>query len=182
MLGSARAGDLDFAATLRLVGGHLAAAGHRFALVGGHGLAAYGLARATLDLDLVVDARAQDGLVAFMEESGFETLHRSRGHSNHLHPEPDRGRVDFVYVRGETARRLFDAAHPQPGPGGEDVLVPKPEHLIAMKLQAMVNDPERAQQELADIRFLMALDGVDREEVEEYFRRHDLEGRLEEIS
>lgn len=51
-----------------------------------------------------------------------------------------------------------------------------------MKLQAMTNDPEREQQELADIRFLLALPGVDRQEVTGYFRRHGLEKRLDEIT
>lgn len=108
---------MDFAKALRLVGDHLGATGCRFALIGGHGLAAYGLARATLDLDLVVEARARDELISFMEQRGFETLHCSRGYSNHLHPDPQLGRVDFVYVRGETAHRLFDAARSQIGPG-----------------------------------------------------------------
>jgi len=39
------------------------------------------------------------------------------------------------------------------GPGGRPILVPKPEHLIAVKLHAFKNDPERLWQDLADIGF-----------------------------
>jgi hypothetical protein len=48
-------------------------------------------------------------------------------------------------------------------------LVPKPEHLAAMKVHAMSNDPSRVFQDMADIQFLMKLPGVDREEIRRYF-------------
>ena len=69
----------------------------------------------TLDLDIVTDAAAQEALVAFMESRGFLTLHRSCGYSNHRHHDRDRGRVDFMYVRGETAEKLFASAKQLPG-------------------------------------------------------------------
>ncbi len=173
---------MDFAKVLSLVAGYLREEGVRHALIGGHGLAAYGLVRATLDLDLAVEAGAQPGLVDFMEARGYETLHRSEGYSNHLHPDPELGRVDFVYVRGETARKLFAGSALAVGPGGVEIAVPKAEHLIAMKVQAMKNDPERSFQELADIRSLLALPGVDREEVRGYFRKHGLERRFDDLA
>ena len=45
----------------------------RHAVVGGIALAAYGLPRLTLDLDLVVEARAQDDLIQFLESLGYKT-------------------------------------------------------------------------------------------------------------
>jgi hypothetical protein len=68
------------------------------AVIGGLGLVGHGVTRATVDLDLVTEAAAQDHLVAFLESQGYETLHRSAGYSNHLHENPERGRVDFVYL------------------------------------------------------------------------------------
>ena len=50
------------------------------------------------------------------------------------------------------------------------------EHLAAMKIHAMKNDPSRAFQEMADIQFLMTLPGVDRDEIRAYF---DKSGQLE---
>jgi hypothetical protein len=82
-----------------------------------------------------------------MESQGFATLHRSSGYSNHRHPDRNRGR---------------------------SILVPKPEHLIAMKVQAMKDAPERTWQDLVDIAYLFRLDGVNRDEVRQYFERAEL--------
>ena len=50
-----------------------------------------------------------------------------------------------------------------------------------MKVHAMKNDPGRALQEMADIRFLLQLDGVDEDEIREYFEKAGLEGKFDEI-
>ena len=60
--------------------------------------------------------------------------------------------------------------------------VPAPEHLAAMKVAAMQSDPERAFQEMADIRFLLGLPGVNREQVRGYFVQHDLEESFRELA
>ena len=154
---------VDFARELDVVQSFLGERGFRMAVIGGVALAAYGHPRLTLDLDVVTESAAQDPFVAMMESRGFETLHRSPGYSNHHHAE--RGRVDVMYVRGETCDRLFAAAKAVTGPQGRSMYVPKPEHLIAMKVQAVRDAPERLWQDLADIGFLLRLDGVDHEEV-----------------
>jgi hypothetical protein len=61
-----------------------------------------------------------------------------------------------------------------PGPAGTAIAVPKPEHLIAMKVQAIKEAPERTWQDLADIGFLLQLPGVDRGEAAGYFERAGL--------
>jgi hypothetical protein len=172
---------VNFERVIALVGEFLDRGKVRWAVCGGLGLAAYGLARTTFDADLLVDGDHEDEVVAFMEASGFETLYRSAGFSNHLHADPELGRVDFVYVRGETRERLFAAARIVAGPAGGSLRVPKPEHLAAMKVAALKSDPARTFQELADIRFLLTLPGVDREEVRGYFARHGLEARFDEL-
>lgn len=172
---------MNFARVLEVVAAFLDERGHRYALIGGVALAAYGLARTTLDLDLVVDLEAQEELVRFLESRGYETLHRSRGYSNHLHPDPLWGRVDCLYVRDETSRELFAACRLAQGPGGREVLLPEPEHLAAMKVLAMKNDPGRTFQEMADIRFLLQLPAVDRRRIKAYFDRHGLKERFDEI-
>lgn len=172
---------MDFGREIDEVGAFLSAAGYPWAVVGGVALAGYGQPRMTLDLDLVTDAASQDPLVAFMESRGFNTLHRSSGYSNHLHPDRARGRVDIVYVRDETARRLFAGLKRVPGPGGRTMAVPRPEHLIAMKVQAMRDAPDRTWQDLADIVYLVRLEGVDRAEVRGYFEKNGLVERWHEI-
>ena len=102
---------MDFAAVTELVTRFLDGAGRRWAVVGGVGLASYGLARTTLDLDVATELEAQSESVAFLEGLGYETLHRSRGYSNHLHPEPEKGRVDFVREVGARVPAAAPAFH-----------------------------------------------------------------------
>ena len=179
---SARKGKaVDFGAVLRMVSTFLEGMGTRFALIGGVALAAYGLARTTLDLDLLVESRGQDDLIAFLEANGFATLHRSTGYSNHLHPDSARGRLDCVYVGGPTGEQLFAACRIARAPGGLELPLPKPEHLAALKVVAMKNDPGRTFQEMADIRFLLRLPQVDRQEIKGYFERHGLRERFDDL-
>lgn len=153
----------------------------RYALVGGLAMAAYGLPRTTLDLDLVVEARCQADLIVHLEGLGYETLHRSPGYSNHVHRDDARGSVDFVYVQGETEEQLFAQVRRVPGPGGRTVPIASPEHLAAMKVLAMKNDPARTFQELGDIRHLIQEAGADRDRIREQFVRRGLEERYREL-
>ena len=152
-----------------------------FAVIGGLALHAYGLPRATFDVDFATDAGHQPELISFLESLGYRTLHHSAGYSNHLHEEPAWGRVDVVYVRDETSRRLFTDVRRLELLPGLVAPVPRPEHLIAMKVHAMANSPERSFQELADIRHLIALPEVDQEAVRDTFATRGLADRYEEL-
>ena len=155
--------------------------GYPFAAIGAFGLHAYGLTRATRDLDFVTDAAAQPALIAFMESVGYKTIHRSAGYSNHLHADQAFGRVDFVYVSGETSTRLFEATREILELGGVVIPVPRPEHLAALKIHAMKNDPERRFREMADLQFLLSLPGIDEAEIRGYFEKNGLLYLLDEI-
>jgi hypothetical protein len=172
---------LDFGTVLGLISGFLEEKGVRYAVIGGVALAAYGMPRNTVDLDFVVESSGQDNLIGFLEEHGYETLYRSSGYSNHRHPDLNWGSVDFVYVEGETSRNLFAASRTSKGPRDLPIPLPKPEHLAALKVVAMKNDPSRTFQEMADIRFLLNLPGVNRQEVRTYFDRHGLKDRFDEL-
>lgn len=172
---------MNFGAVLGVVSAFLDEKGCRYALIGGVALATYGVSRTTQDLDFIVDLAGQDALIDFLESLGYRTLHRSRSYSNHLHSDPDRGRLDFVYVSPETGDQLFAGCLPRQGPAGLRVPVPRPEHLAALKILAMKNDPARTFQDLADIRSLLVLPGVDRAEVRDYFERHGLKDRYDEL-
>ncbi len=172
---------MRFAQVLEWLDPTLRAEQIRWGVIGGIALAAHGIPRTTLDLDLVVDRESQDFVVRILEGRRYETLHRSEGYSSHLHEQPAMGRIDVVYVRGETARKLFSEATFLPGPGGLEILVPRPEHLVAMKVTACRNQPERAFQDLADIRNLCLLPGVDRSQVRRSFEKHGMLERFDEL-
>jgi len=145
--------------------------GFSCAIVGALGLHAYGHDRATFDLDLATESAAQQPLVSFLEELGYETIHVSPGYSNHAHADADWGSVDIVYMDAETAARLFPRCQRSLELGERVVPVPRAEHLAAMKVQAMRNDPSRLLQDLADVRFLLEHAGTDRDEIRGYFDR-----------
>jgi hypothetical protein len=161
----------DFFATTRVEWG----------VIGGIAMAVHGASRTTLDVDIVVVGESQGALIEFLESVGYATLHRSTGYSNHLHQDPDLGRIDVVYVRGDTSRQIFGEMGVHPGPDGVAIPVPRPEHLAAMKAYSIKNDPGRTLRELADIRTLLDAPGVDRAEISGYFVRYGLEDLLDRL-
>lgn len=143
-------------------------------LAGGFALAAWGSTRATADLDLVVDDAARIVLLPRLAAEGFETIFTSEGFTNLLHPDPALGRLDLIWVEGETARKLVAASSERPGPGGAPVPVPKPEHLVAMKVRAIQGRATRALRDGPDLAFLLSLPGIDENEARETFFRAGL--------
>lgn len=171
---------MELVAVIGEVRGFLDREGTPFAIVGALALHTYGYSRATNDVDLLVGSEAQDRLIAFLEKRGFETLHRSDGYSNHLHAEPALGRLNVIHVDEDTRGKIFAEAR-LASLAGMSVLVPKPEHLAALKIHAMKNDPSRAFQEMAEIQFLMRLEGVDRDQIRGYFERSGQAERFHEL-
>jgi hypothetical protein len=172
---------MDFSRVLRMLSAFFGDIGAEWGVIGGLAMAVHGSSRTTLDVDIVVDADVQDKLITFLQSQGFETLHRSTGYSNHLHVDPDLGRIDVVYVSSDTSRQIIKNMNDHPGPGGMKISVPRPEHLAAMKAYSIKNDPERTLRELADIRVLLDAPGVDREEINSYFVRYGLEELLDRL-
>jgi hypothetical protein len=168
---------VDFVRVIDKVSRFLVSRDYPFAVIGGISMTAYGMVRTTFDVDLVTIGDGQSAVVDFLESEGYKTIHRSVGYSNHTHPDPDMGQVDVVYVRGETSDALFADVRQVEGP--DELLIPvlRAEHLAAMKIFAIKNDPSRTLSELEDIRFLLTLEGIDRNEVRRYFEKHEL-GRL----
>ena len=152
-----------------------------FAVVGAFGLSAYGMIRATQDLDFITSTDAQDELVEFLESLGYETIHRSEGYSNHVHTNMALGRVDIIYVAGETKNRLFLETAVLLQLGDLSLPVPRAEHLAGMKIHAMKNDPGRTFQEMADIQFLLGIPGIDEAAIRSYFEKSGLLERYDEI-
>lgn len=143
-----------------------------YALVGAFALKAYGYLRATEDVDFLVRSIHQDKIVAYLESLGYETIYCSAGYSNHLHPLANLGRIDLIYVEGETADIIFSETRSLLLLDDLSIPVVKPEHLIALKVFAMKNDPERSLREMADLQYLLKLPELDLEEVRGYFEKY----------
>ena len=172
---------MDFERVLRTLSDFFRESGAPWGVIGGLAMTVHGAARTTLDVDIVVDGGIQDRLIEHLESRGYETIHRSTGYSNHLHADANLGRIDVVYVRGDTSRQIIAAMEDHLGPGGVAIKVPRAAHLAAMKTYSIKNDPDRTLRELADIRILLDAPGVDRGEIDRYFVRYGLEHLLERL-
>lgn len=165
---------MQFDEVLRTFASFFDREGIRYAIAGGLAIHAWGHSRTTQDIDFVVEGNQQHRVIAFAESVGYRTLYASSGYSNHEHPEETFGRVDLLYVYGETAERVFAEAGHRLVAGDVHAPVPRPEHLIAMKVQAIKNAPRRVSIDVPDIEFLLRLPGIDRLQVRDYFDRAGL--------
>lgn len=146
----------------------------RYALIGGLAVHAWGRVRPTRDADFAVDSIRAPRVISFTQSLGFTTRYVSTAFSNHEHPDPEWGRVDFMYLSGETAERVFAATSLKELVVDLPMPVASPEHLAMMKAIAMKNFPHRTLYEGEDIRVLLEVPGVDRDAVRDYFERHGL--------
>lgn len=165
---------VEFDLVLRTVADRLDADRIRFAVIGGLAVHAWGRARPTRDADFVVDLAKQSSVLQLTESLGYRTRYVSDAFSNHDHDDARMGHVDFMYVSGPTAEAIFAAASPKALLEDRALPVASPEHLAMMKAAAMKNFPHRALYEADDVRILLAVPGVDREAVREYFSRQGL--------
>ena len=172
---------MDFERVLRALAKFFDDTGAEWGVIGGLAMAVHGAPRTTLDVDIVVNGEIQETLIEFFESKGYVTLHRSTGYSNHLHGDADLGRIDVVYVMGNTSHEIFGSTKAHPGPGGTEIPVPRPEHIAAMKAYSIKNDPSRTLRELADIRMLLDAPGVDRAEVNGYLEKYGLEKLIDRL-
>ncbi len=152
-----------------------------YAVIGAFALYAYGYTRATRDMDFITRIQYQDRIVGYLESLGFETLNRSEGFSNHLHLQ-DLVRIDLVYVNAETADMIFGATQKKAVFDDFELPVVSPEHLVALKLFAIYNDPSRKYKELADIKEILKLADVDNKTIRKYFKKYNLEAYYDEIA
>ncbi len=130
---------------------------------------AYGFARATVDFDILAEEDHRVRLVDVLTSEGFRVLNDVEGFTNFLHVEAELGRLDVMWLEPMTADRVLARARSVPNGAGEAVPVPAPEHLAAMKVRAIQCQPTRVFRDGADLQHLLALPGLDHNEVRGYF-------------
>ncbi len=155
----------------------------RAALIGGFALPFHGVQRATGDVDFLLDLEAADALHEALVAAGARCLHRSEDAANY---SAGRGlaAVDFIYARRERAREMLRRARPMLLRGARlRVPVVDAEALIGLKLQALVNAPERRAQDRADIAALFATkrDSLNTDLLRDYYRLFGLESELDRL-
>ncbi|MBI4358539.1 MAG: nucleotidyl transferase AbiEii/AbiGii toxin family protein [Candidatus Omnitrophica bacterium] len=105
-------------------------------LVGGHALGAYGHQRFTQDVDFLIDECDLQKLKAALREKRYPEILESRVVSRFGLPDEGDIVIDLMPVDSETFRKMRFQAKEEVY-DGRKFLVPKLEHLIAMKIHAL---------------------------------------------
>ena len=157
--------------------------GIRYALMGGFALGLWGITRATVDIDFLVNKEDMSKVNEIMTGLGYNLVYQSENVSQYVSSDKIFGEVDFLHAFREISigmlqrtelKRLFDST--------VSINVLKIEDLIGLKLQAMANDESRKAIDLADIKSLIALHKatIDWSVIEEYFTMFGFSSLLKE--
>lgn len=143
----------------------------RFALIGGFALHVAGFTRATNDIDFLVEADDLAKVKGVMSRLGYELTHESPEFSNYWHPVKPLGCVDYLHAHREYTRKMLGRAKKHTVLKNLEVPVLIPEDIIGLKIQSIVNNPQRRSLDMADIEYLLRENParLDLDRVREYF-------------
>ncbi len=155
----------------------------RYALMGGFALGAWGIPRATVDIDFLVNRDDTEKVHGIMTGMGYECRYRTENVSQYISPFKIFGEVDFLHAFRSASLRMLQRAEDKEIFNGINIRVLKPEDLIGLKVQAIANDERRKNIELSDIESLMAEfgKGLDWPLIEEYFELFGFDELLKEL-
>lgn len=156
----------------------------QYALMGGFALGLWGVHRATIDIDFLVDRNDLKQIDGIMTKLNYECIHQTINVSQYVSPLSVFGEIDFLHAFREVSlsmlrraeeRKIFD--------GRLTVKVLKPEDLIGLKIQAMINDRSRWMRELSDIEGIIKLNqkNLDWSLLEEYFSLFNMKEKVKEL-
>lgn len=146
---------MDFEAVAKHVLGKFSAQKVRYAIIGGFALHAAGFLRATRDIDFLVHSEDVPVAKGILNGFGYDIAHESQDVVNFWGKLKELGGIDFIIAHRRYALAMLDRAQNHEILSGHHVKVVIPEDIIALKLQAVVNDPNRLFQDMADIQWLI---------------------------
>lgn len=155
----------------------------RYALMGGFALGLWGCARATVDIDFLLNYEDAEKADAIMRQFSYESRFKSRNIAQYVSLLKIFGEVDFLYafrrhsldmlLRAEE-KIVFDTK----------IKILRPEDIIGLKIQAIHNAPERKPKDWADIEALVSVnkDILDWKLIKEYFIIFNMSEMYEKIA
>lgn len=144
----------------------------RYALMGGFAMGLWGGSRSTVDLDFLVHRDDITKVNSIMNALDYECKYRSENVSQYISHLKIFGEVDFLHAFREASLQMLERAlEKKVFEGALAVKTLIPEDLIGLKLQAIKNNPQRKDSDMADIRMLIQThkDGLDWDIIERYF-------------
>jgi len=147
---------MDFKVTLKILSGEFEKRRMNYALIGGFALGAYGVMRATLDLDFLAAESDLPQIDSFMQTLGYQRGYAGENVSQYVSELKILGGVDFLHAKRPLAMKILENAREISAfSDALRIKVARPEDLIGLKIQAMSNDPERIGRDFADVEALM---------------------------
>jgi len=136
-------------------------AGLGYLIIGGHAINAYCEPRATLDVDFLVRKADLAQWRRLLEEEGFKLVHDGKTFVQFSPPYGVEWRLDLMLVNDQTFEKLQVDARAV-NIIGIQARIPRPEHLIALKLHALKHGhPERFEKDFGDVIALTRNAGCD---------------------
>ncbi len=133
---------------------------HPLLVIGGHALAAHGVARQTVDVDCLIAVENREVLDAHLRGGGFERAGETENFARYRHPSAFVPDVDVLFVDASTFNKLHSGGIPLQK-GQTALQAPALPHLIALKLHGIRNNPAREAGDLGDVaRLLQANPGI----------------------
>lgn len=177
---------MNFSKVIGAVVAGLDGAAVRFAVIGGFAMGLRGVQRATMDLDFILMLEDLEKADAVLTRLGYRRAFHSENVSHYLAEAREWGRIDILHAfRGPSLGMLQRADRINLD---DEVRLPVVQivDLIGLKVQALVNDPERTANDWADIRMLLQAAGtqgepLDWELLTDYLRVFRMENRLPEL-
>lgn len=156
-------------------------------LIGGFALTCYGVTRLTADIDIVIIEQDYDQAKSVLEHHGYKTGVKK---SNFVRCYSGSGAlmdIDILFVTRQTFDRLLASSKNEPVLG-RPMSIPSLDHLIAMKLHAIKNNPKhRMFRDLPDIvnLFRQNATAISEKRLQELCRDYgpnDIYGKIRELT
>lgn len=126
-----------------------------YALIGGLAMAFRGVQRATLDADFILLSENLETCDAILGKIGYRREFHSENVTHYVADDRALGRVDFLHAFRPATLGMLNRAERIQMTANCQIPVVHTEDLIGLKLQAAVNDPDRAIGDWNDIYMLV---------------------------
>jgi hypothetical protein len=123
-------------------------------LIGGVALHFHGVARQTMDVDFLVSPEDFETLERELAKGGYRLTDRSDLSAHFAPTEKPKFSVDLLFVDRETLEKIKAGGTSVPI-GDNKFIIPSVQHLVALKLHALKQNPSRQSRDLPDIASLV---------------------------
>jgi hypothetical protein len=123
-------------------------------LIGGFALHFYGVDRQTMDVDFLVSSEDFAKLEGHLTGGGYRLGEKSNIFARFIPSEKPKLMVDFLFAETKTVERI-KADGKIVDISGRQFVVPSAQHMVALKLHAIRQNPARKAMDLADITALI---------------------------